>query len=187
MSETTTAISKKRRSPVSPRRLKKLPKSNGITAIFVPTSKRRGIKLFTRHDDYVNCYQFQKRLAEFGLAPAVFEEFELTYKGVHYYAFVTERAEIVVDNTNDDEDFGRCNNLKGDTLRPFSDGERELLDALNALGLHWNDSHWGNLGFLGDRCVVIDCDPKYFKVLNKSHKNGPLAALLPNRKPYNLE
>lgn len=185
MSETTTAISRKRRNPVSPRRLRKLPKSNGITAIFVPTSKRRGVKLFTRHDDYVNCYRFQKRLAEYGLAPAVFEEFELTYGGVHYYAFVTERAEVVVDNVNEKEDFGRCNCIKGDALRPFHVQQDELLNALEGLGLHWNDCHWGNLGFLGDRCVVIDCDPKYFRILDKESKNGPLAGLIPNKTPYN--
>ena len=149
----------KTRKPVSVKRLAKLPKSNGIDSIFVPISKRKGAKLFSRQNKRDTCYAFQKRLHEFGLAPKVFDTFEVEYKGVHYWAYVTQRAEPVCENVNSDENFGRCNNL-ADAEKSYDVGP--LIDALAALGADWRDSHRGNLGFLGDRLVVIDCDPWYF-------------------------
>lgn len=162
MSETVT-----RRTPLG-KKLEKIHSTDiannvyrcGGSASFVPLSKRKGVKLFSDRTVRDTCYEFQRRLHAFGLAPKVFDRFEVDFQGETRYAYSTERAVI---RQEIDETVVAFDNHK-------------LCEALEALGLNWVDRHGNNFGHLGKRTVVIDCDPRYFQA---TVKDGPLFDLLP--------
>lgn len=164
-----TAKYRKTRTPVSAKRLRKLPKASGAFTVFVPISTRRGAKFFRAEKLRDSCYRFQRRLAQYGLAPKVFQTFETKFNGILYYAFVTERADGAEngDQTANGDFPGGCTRVGNFPNEDFNVGYEQLVEALNALGVHWNDAHWGNFGFLDGRCVVIDCDPNYFRWTSK--------------------
>lgn len=134
------------------------PSPSGMYCRFVAVGDV-GLKLWEGRFLRDDCYKGQKKLSEIGLAPRVGCCFEISLDNYHYYGHTTEIAETIVDSTYSkprvQDQFEQLPyERRVELLRMFEELENDLEKA----GHCFYDGHWGNVGLLNGRMVVIDCE-----------------------------
>lgn len=132
---------------------------SGRETTYIPIYPHVGAKLLhsgagDKHErDYaLAVYDKQKRASEIGLGPRVGAFIDGFYYGGHkFYGYFTEAAEVVFRLSDDDP------RIKGRNVRSLT--SRFIADFADKVHQHklpsW-DIYAPNIGFLGDRLVVID-------------------------------
>ncbi len=123
---------------------------------------------------FMECLEFaymQYQLAQYGLAPVMIKlpdlhlnkDFSEYLSGTQYddkYQYTCERARTILVDASIGNTFS-------------SESMRRMQDILYIIGIDWTDSHLGNIGWIGNRVVLIDmgilrCQGTHYEHLDKT-------------------
>lgn len=120
---------------------------HGVDAQWVPfkSNTKFGVKIFYDKKTRDKTIRVGKQLANHGLHPEIFGEFDFAEDGCEKYAVIMERVPYTV------EGGGMCK------FEWSSSEESDMMDRLLDLGFHPWDLHFKNVGKMEDgRFVVLD-------------------------------
>lgn len=127
----------------------------GADALFIPIDDKHGVKFYYNEVNAKRYYHWMRILSTMGLATRVWDLGCISlvknratrissYAHRTIWYFYTERAAVLshIYTDNKPEQLTRL--------------RKKAISRLNALGIGHGDSHSGNFGIVGGRCVVID-------------------------------
>jgi hypothetical protein len=128
-------------------------KSSGCCCNFVDLENGKGLKVYGSRYSRDLHHDAQVYAAGLGLAPEVFEKFQVAGT----YGYVTEVVETLVPYSKSNEYLFDNYPDEWDTILK-SEYASELEELEETLGYDLHDSHDGNFGLKNGKLVIIDCD-----------------------------
>ena len=111
---------------------------SGISAVFIPIDEEKGLKLWRYENTRDNVYEQQRVLAQYRLAPEVYEKVDVA----GYYGYVTERIEPIAE-CDDYYEHRKVESKYADEIYFYE-------KAAKKHGFYNCDNHGGNYGIAKD-------------------------------------